>query len=120
MHVEFITQLRVTKTNGKWTLLDPFVVRVDDYPWVVPAGYKTDFASVPRVPFAYLLAGNAAHKAAVLHDYMYSKGYDRKLADDIFYYAMEAEGVPDWRRNLMYAAVRAFGGSAYQKSEDQT
>ena len=27
------------------------------------------------------------------------------------------EGVPGWRRSLMYAAVRAFGGNYYQERE---
>jgi len=114
MHVEFVTQLRVSKNNGKWVLLDPFVVRIDDWPIVVVPGFETDFASVPRVPFAYFLTGNTAHKSAVIHDYLYALQYDRKWADNVFYAAMEAEGVAGWRRSLMYRAVRMFGGSSYE------
>ena len=37
----------------------------------VPTGFLTDFASVPRMPFVFLLFGDVAHEAAVIHDYLY-------------------------------------------------
>ena len=39
----------------------------------VPTGFFTDFASVPRMPFVFLLFGDVAHEAAVIHDYLYRK-----------------------------------------------
>lgn len=124
MNVEFVTRLRVTKKNGNrngddlWELLDPFVVRVDGNPWVIPAGFETDFASVPRLPVVYTIAGNVAHKSALVHDYLYRlKGVSRKYADDVFFEAMKTEGVSSLRRNLMYSAVRVFGGPAYKKAQ---
>jgi len=80
----------------------------------VPAGFVTDFASVPRIPLAYLLTGDTVHAAAVVHDYLYQTHLcSRAEADEIFYEAMAATDVPAWRRWLMYRAVRMFGGGAY-------
>jgi hypothetical protein len=115
MEVKFRTQLHVVKDNGSWRLIVPFVVKVGGETFVVPPDFETDFASVPRVPLAYWFAGNTAHKAAVLHDYLYSIGYDKTRADDIFLAVMEAEGVSWWRRRLMYRAVKWFGQRAYDK-----
>ena len=39
---------------------------------VVPEGFITDFASVPRVPIAYLVAGGLGNSAACLHDFLYT------------------------------------------------
>jgi hypothetical protein len=79
----------------------------------VPAGYRTDFASVPRVPLAYLLTGDSAHMSAILHDWLCTDLYPHvmtwKEAADIFREAMGAEGVPAWRAWVMYWAVRLFG-----------
>lgn len=81
--------------------------------WVVPAGYITDFVSVPRIPFAYWLTGDTAHMAAVFHDYLCTDYYPKLLtwreAADLFREAMQAEGVPRLRRWAMYWAVRLFG-----------
>ncbi len=71
----------------------------------VPEGFETDFASVPRLPLAYLLTGDTAHAAAVVHDYLVDTHPWRRAAE-VFREAMVAEGVPAWRRWFMYWAVR--------------
>jgi len=82
----------------------------------VPKKFLTDFASVPRLPLIYLLAGDTAHEAAVLHDYLYQTGIvPRRLADAIFYEAMRVIGEPRWRAWLMYRAVRAAGWVVWNK-----
>lgn len=115
---EFKTPLMVEcLTDNSWKLVSDFVFKSDKCiaPIVVPAGFVTDFASVPRLPLAYLLAGDCAHEAAVIHDYLYRTGKaDRKTADEIFLEAMGAQGIPAWRRYGMYWAVRLFGGSSYK------
>lgn len=80
---------------------------------IVPRGFETDFSSVPRLPLAYLLAGDTAHEAAVVHDFLYvTKPVSKKIADNVFLEAMKESGVSWWRRQLMWAAVAAFGGTA--------
>lgn len=81
---------------------------------VVPAGFVTDFASVPRLPFVYWLTGGLANKAAVVHDWFYrSCTASRADADAVFKEAMGVLGQPAWRCQAMYAGLRAFGGAAY-------
>lgn len=86
----------------------------------VPAGFVTDFASVPRLPVAYLLAGGEANEAAVVHDYLYhSHDVPRPTADAVFEEAMATTGQPWWRRKLMWAGVRLFGGTPYDEDFEQ-
>ena len=81
----------------------------------VPAGFETDFASVPRVPVAYWLFGDVAHEAAVVHDFLYSTAaVPRETADKVLLEAMEVTGVASWRRMPIYWAVRRFGVAHYQ------
>lgn len=85
---------------------------------VVPGGFITDLASVPRWIGAYLIAGGKAVRSAVVHDWLYASGeVDREQADAVFREAMDAENDPEesWRRWLMWKAVRAFGWSPYGK-----
>jgi hypothetical protein len=98
--------------RGTWRLTAPLVYESDLAGTItVPAGFVTDFASVPRVPVAFWLTGDTAHDAAVVHDYLYSTGeLPREKADAVLLEAMAVTGIPAWRRYPMYWAVRAFGG----------
>lgn len=81
----------------------------------VPAGFETDFASIPRPLWNLFPPTGRYGKAAVIHDYLYRKsGVKRDLADQIFLEAMDCLGVSWLTRHLIYRAVRLFGGGAYQ------
>lgn len=81
----------------------------------VPSGFITDFASVPRIPVAYLAAGGCANAAAVVHDWLYTTHeVDRATADAVFREAVLAGGDPAWRAWLMWAGVRIGGAGPYQ------
>ncbi|WP_019024076.1 MULTISPECIES: DUF1353 domain-containing protein [unclassified Thioalkalivibrio] len=108
----FEAPLKVKHLGPKrWRLMAPLPYRASDGTrYTAPLGFVTDFASVPRLPLAYLLTGNTAHKAAAVHDYLYDAGItSRKRADQVFREAMRDSGVPYWRRAMMYRAVRAGG-----------
>ncbi|MFA7238731.1 MAG: DUF1353 domain-containing protein [Sulfuricellaceae bacterium] len=119
----FVNDLRVRLVNDadnkgrrKWELCLPLIYESDvaGKTITVPIGFKTDFASVPRLPVAYLLAGDTAHEAAVVHDFLYTSGeFPRATADDVLLEAMAVTGIPRWRRVAIYFAVRAFGGSHF-------
>jgi hypothetical protein len=96
--------------RGEWMLLADLVFEdADGRVWTVPAGFRTDFASVPRVPIAFLLAGCTAHAPAALHDWACStKPCPRSYADELFRQAMESVGMPPERVRIMYNAVRAY------------
>ena len=78
---------------------------------VVPVGFVTDFASVPRyLPFAYALFGSTANASAVIHDYLVRRSaLSWKEAAEVFLEAMETEGIVWWKRKLMYWGVRLAG-----------
>jgi hypothetical protein len=99
---------------------------------IIPADFVTDFASVPRLPFAYLLYGGIGNRAGVVHDALYSAwkriqvftliegvkvDYEvtRSWADEVLRSALQECGVGFFARNMMYSAVRLAGWKFYKK-----
>ena len=116
MNVTFLSPLRLEKQDGNlWKVLEQFVAQVDAAQIAVPAGYVTDLASVPRLPLAYLLAGNRAPKSAVIHDWLYAIKAGKDYADEVFLAAMKAEGINRFVAKVMYWAVRVFGDGPYER-----
>lgn len=120
----FLDPIQAEKLDGTWKLLAPlrYQSAVLRAMIVVPAGFVTDFASSPRLPLVYLLTGNTAHAAAVVHDYLYSlhlPGIDRSLADSLLYEAMVVSGEYRWRAWMMWSAVRMFGGAAWASGPER-
>ncbi len=122
----FLTPLSTTLVDrraddgtGLWRLNTSFVYQSDLAGiLVVPAGFCTDFASVPRIPVAYWFAGGLADEPAVVHDYLYSTGkLARDKADAVFLEAMTVIQVPVYKRVPMYLAVRAFGEPHFAKQK---
>jgi hypothetical protein len=86
----------------------------------VPRGYRTDFASVPRIPLIYGRYGGKAVLPAIVHDYIFEHnphGWTRKQADAIFLEAMACENDPPWAttRFAMYMGVRIGSWNAWRK-----
>jgi hypothetical protein len=108
-------------TNGKsiYRLISPLVFNDGTQEIVVPEGFETDLASVPRVPVAYMTWGDRAHREAVLHDYLYSFGavpdLPRDACDELFRQAMISRGNPWWVYQPMYWGVRFAGWNYYKK-----
>jgi len=108
--------------NGStiYRLLEDLVFQCEDgRQIVIPKGFQTDLASVPRVPIVFMLWGDRAHREAVLHDYLYRTNsvplVARSEADNYFKLAMISRDQP-WRIYYpMYLGVRAGGWSAYHK-----
>lgn len=82
----------------------------------VPAGFVTNFASVPRWLWSVFPPDGPWRKAAVVHDYAYTReaGIPRFLADAIFRDCMHRAGVPALARLAIYYGVRLFGGWSYR------
>lgn len=77
---------------------------------VVPRGFETDLASVPRLPVAWMLAGGIANRPSVIHDWLCdSRRFTSRIAAAVFAEACAAEGIVFWRRAIMWAAVRCCG-----------
>lgn len=81
----------------------------------VEAGFLTDYASVPRIPFAYWLFGDTSHRAAAIHDWLFHHHEicDEATANTVLLEAMTVEGIPAWRRAGIYAGVVVGGRSAW-------
>ena len=112
----FLSRLHVEKVVGGCVLTDrlTYYSPMLKETITVPMGFLTDFASVPRMPFVFLLFGDVAHEAAVIHDYLYkARWLPRREADGVLLEALEAAGVSLWRRWPMWAAVRVFGGAFF-------
>lgn len=85
---------------------------------VVPKGFITDFASIPR-PLWAVVGGPADgkyRKIAVVHDYLYrTRGLaTRQQADDVLREGMKFSGVGLVQRTLIYAGVRVGGAASYR------
>ena len=86
----------------------------------INAGFVTDGASVPRM--AWFLAGHPMESprivAALAHDWLYASHVtDRKTADEIYAAILRAVGRASWRVAVEYAALRAFGASAWHEHD---
>ena len=83
---------------------------------IVPAGFVTDLASVPRVLWNLLPPLASYARAAVIHDYLYAtNGLTRAEADGVLLEAMQATDVPFFTRSTIYAGVRLGGFVAWNK-----
>jgi len=126
---DYTSPLIVSPTEkGDWILVQPFTYHVgakdSGYTITVPAGFETDFASVPKI-FWFLPAWAWIHKAAILHDWLYKckelfgEPVSRAMVDLIY---LEAALV-DWRNHRsrwimahsQYWAVRLFGWLAWRR-----
>lgn len=104
----------LTELDGRWLddkrfmLLADLVYESDllKDTLTVQKGFVTDFASVPRVPIAYMLFGDRAHHESVPHDFIYqTHKFPKKIADSIFLEAMTARNKPLYVRQAMYWGV---------------
>lgn len=114
----FTSPLRVWKRpDGRWELIDTLVYRSTLAGIiVVPKGFDTDFASVPRLPLMHMLLGDRAHSSAVVHDYLYRTAeVSRSMADAVFKEAAESEGVGFFSRWALWSGVRVGGWTSYDQ-----
>lgn len=121
----FRSKLTVTEVSDSVFAVagHPFVYQSDLLadPIIVPVGFYTDFASVPRfLPLVYACLGDTAHAPAVIHDWLfYCALVPRKRADQILLEAMGVCGLPAWRRWPIYVGVRLGGWVAWNNHRRQ-
>lgn len=105
--------------RGIWEIREPFLYYSDILKdsVLVEVGFLTDFASVPRLPFVFTLLGDTAHKAAVVHDWLYHHhevcGED--TANKVFLEACSVEGISKWRSILLFLGVWIGGHSSWDE-----
>ena len=82
---------------------------------LVPRGFVTDFASVPRALWWLYPPWGRYGPAAVVHDFEYRRQIrTRAEADALFLAGMAVLRVPAARRWTIYLALRCFGGFAWR------
>lgn len=121
---KFLTPLEVrlcSEEANEWELTSPLIYESLDVGLiVVPTGFRTNFASVPRLPFIYWVLGGLAIEAAVLHDFLYtephSTGTGRRVtraeADRVLLNTAR-ESLGYCRAWALYAGVRMAGNSYF-------
>jgi hypothetical protein len=117
----FIDALQCEYEDGRrWTVLKPFsyVSAKTGLHIIVPIGFSTDFASIPRVMWRVIFpTDDIIAKAAVIHDFLYRTPtfpISRLEADNILIEGMELLGAGLFKRRLVHAGVRVGGGKAYR------
>ncbi len=118
---EFQTELEAgCLTDCTWRIVSPLVYISDLVGKIeVPINFKTDFASIPRLPIIYELLGNKAHYEGVVHDYLYRADsiplVTRYVADCVLLEAMKVRKKNWITRNSVYIGVRIGGWTAYHR-----
>lgn len=116
-----LPEMRWVSYKHGWRLTSHLIFRSDTHGLVVvPVGFETNLASVPRLPMIHLLAAGRANMPAVLHDFLYGcckTNLTRKEADKIFLEAMRdiAEPASALTQFAMYIGVRIGGRRHWRK-----
>lgn len=126
VEIEDGPQLRPTDKRVPWLslgrpryqLTEDYVVWVDDVKFVVPVGYISDLASIPRPLWWIWPPGyGPAAWAAVWHDRAYSHWYrqiSKPFADEVFRQIMLKRGASEWTANRFHWAVSRFGKGGFK------
>jgi len=113
--------LRAFADGSNWMLQSPLIVEIarnSPHVIIVPRGFVTDFASIPRQLRVLLPTTTRYGNAALVHDYLYwRQDCTRAQADNIMAIAMIEAGVPLVERRLVHEAVRVFGQGAWDTNQ---
>jgi hypothetical protein len=107
-----------------WIVLEPVVYVIGDTSdrIVVPAGFVTDLASIPRAfwgPPFYLTPAGQYGRAAIIHDYLYwSQKCSRDQADRLLIIAMKESNVGTFDEDVIYRGVQIGGLTAWINNAD--
>jgi hypothetical protein len=124
--VPFVTQLEyeTLSYDRLWRLTAPLVYEFSasdlmgeyelDHRIIVPAGYVTDFLSLPDVGRVFFDNDGPGKAASVVHDYGFTHLHDiytRRQVDHVFKLALRDDPEqPSWlARTIFYRAVRMCG-----------
>lgn len=103
-----------------WRVAEDVHVQIGCGAFTIPAGFHTDFASVPRFLQPFLCEHAIRSLPSVAHDWLYFSGEKKRIADAVFFELLaELKDVPGWQRLVMFTAVEWFGGAAYQSHRDK-
>jgi len=99
---------------GNWILIADYVC---DDGTIIPRGFVTDFASVPKFLW-WFISPTDLGDGPVEHDWKYRNGIGTRLQiDDKFTVDMVRDNVGVWKRRAAYYGVRVFGSGAWNSGE---
>jgi hypothetical protein len=100
----------------RWRLVAPFIFLAEHQMIQIPAGFETDFNSIPRWLWS-LLPPNDHGEAAVVHDFLYAhpNGRSRDDCDNLYDYILRLLGAPTWKRKAMRWGLRLVGWRAWSR-----
>ncbi len=85
---------------------------------VIPKGFRTDGASVPRLFWNIIPPWGRYGMAAVIHDYLYRwQRTSRRMADDTLLEAMWVKRCAFWQYACIWIAVRIAGSFAWKSDQ---
>ena len=85
---------------------------------MIPQGFRTDLASVPRFFWRFLAPFELSIEAPLVHDFLYRRHlFPRWYADSLLYDLAVKAGVPKWKARIAWLAVRWFGWFAWRKHD---
>ncbi len=116
--MKFLDTLQVQWTgDGVWLLVQELRCVPDVGEQItVPAGFRTDLASIPRALWPLMQPAGRWARASVLHDCLYGERlFRRERCDQIFLEAMLDDGVNAGTARLIHRAVRIFGKQSYRR-----
>lgn len=108
--------LRPFGDNQAWVLTENFIYVVGETRhWiVVPKGFVTDFASIPKPLWWWISPNDHYSRAALVHDYLYwAQGCTKSQSDNLMLIAMKESNVPASKQFAVYRGVRIGGTSAW-------
>lgn len=120
----FSDELVTILYNEKWIIKVPFsfiaTIKNVVYQVDVPFGFKSDFASIPRIFWPILSPFGNYAQAAVVHDLCYREGlFTRKISDKLMKKGMKYLKVGYWQILIIYFAIRIFGKHAYRERKNE-
>jgi hypothetical protein len=109
--------------NGSWKLQDDFSYYNDYIQVTVKSNFTTDGASIPKVFWS--VVGNPLEndllKPSIIHDGLYTlMQLPRDKCDKLLKEMLLFNGTSKVKANLVYYAVRIFGGSHWKKDTTDT
>jgi hypothetical protein len=125
--------------RGLWIIDEELVIPSRGYHLVVPKGFETDLASIPRLLWPCVAPFELSCVAPIVHDFLYQHGgqittrhegvdvivdavrsFTKSDADLFLLDLMQQEHVPAWRAWSAYYAVKWFGHSSWQAPKSLT
>jgi hypothetical protein len=106
-----------------YELQHPYKFTFGEYRYTIPALFRYDGASVPRLLWTIIgVTPDGLHRAATLiHDYLYMErdlhGHSRKEVDLLFYNQMIELGMPRRKAKIMHRGLVLAGGFVWRRKK---